>query len=229
MADSEYLALVHAEIDGELDGRQRAELARRLLADPEARALREDLLRLRTLLDSIGDVEPPAQLRANILHALPVPTTPPGQFAWSAPRWRYAAVIAGVLGVATVVYETVDGSRPGSAEVAGTIAASHAPATLDTVRLGSGPVAGRVSLYRDGGGLGLAFELVASAPVDVVIANGGHTLQVNGLGQPSGPAAHRTTVALPGSGTPGRQTVDLTFLMSGREVGHATLTAPEGH
>src|SRR5215469_9687627 len=134
MTDSEYAALVHAEIDGELDGRQRAELARRLLADPEARAVREDLLRLRTMLDSTGDAEPPAQLRANILHALPVPTTPPRQFAWSAPRWRYAAVIAGVLGLATVVYETVDGSRPGSAEVAGTIAASRAPASLDTVR-----------------------------------------------------------------------------------------------
>jgi len=39
MAHTGYLPLIHAEIDGELDGSQRAELSRRLLADPEARAL----------------------------------------------------------------------------------------------------------------------------------------------------------------------------------------------
>ena len=46
MADVGYLELIHAEIDGVLDERQRAELARRLLADPEARAVREELREL---------------------------------------------------------------------------------------------------------------------------------------------------------------------------------------
>jgi hypothetical protein len=228
MADSEYVALVHAEIDGELDGRQRAELARRLLADPEARALREDLVRLRTLLATIEEVEPPGHVRARILQALPVSASPRSHFRWPAQHWRYAAFIAAALGAGALVYETVDGPGPASTEMAGTIAAKRPPVTLDTVTLGAGPVTGRVSLYRDGGGLGLAFDLAASAPVDVLIGSAGHSLRVDGLAQ-SGSADQRTTVALPKSETGGRRTVDLTFLMSGREVGRATLTAPEGH
>ena len=37
MTNARHLELIHAEIDGELDERQRAELARSLLADPEVR------------------------------------------------------------------------------------------------------------------------------------------------------------------------------------------------
>ena len=71
MADSGRLALIHAEIDGELDGRQRAELARALLADPEIQVLREDLRRVCAALDVLEDVDPPQQLRQSVLDALP--------------------------------------------------------------------------------------------------------------------------------------------------------------
>ena len=43
-------ALIQAEIDDELDGAGRAELARRLLADPAARAERDQYRRLASLL-----------------------------------------------------------------------------------------------------------------------------------------------------------------------------------
>jgi anti-sigma factor RsiW len=222
MTEPELLALIHAELDGQLDPQQRAELARRVLADPEARAAREDLLRLGAMLEVVGDVEPPAELKANVLKALPVPVTPRSRVQWPAARWRYAALVAGVMGAATLVYETVDGPGPASGEVAGTMAARRTQ-TLDTVTLGGGPVSGRVSLYRDGSGLGLALELASTAPVDVVVASDGQTLTVNGLGT----SAETRKVALPRAGTGGK--VDLTFLMSGREVARATLTAAGGH
>jgi hypothetical protein len=224
MADSGRLELIHAEIDGELDGRQNAELARCLLADPEVRALREDLRRLCTALDALEDVDPPPQLRQSIVDALPQSTPSRARSWWSAPRLRYAALIAAVLGAGTVVYETLDGPRPATSDVAGTMAAADAPTTLDTVRLGNGAASGRVSLYRDRAGLGLQFELVASAPVDVLVASDGHTLRVNGLG--TGPGGPRTSVALPGFGRSG-EAVDVTFLMAGQEVGRATLRAPK--
>jgi hypothetical protein len=223
MADSGHLALIHAEIDGELDTRQRGELARWLLADPEAKALREDLRRLCTALDALEDVDPPQQLLQSILDALPQSTPSRVRSWWSAPRLRYAALIAGVLAAGAIVYETVDGLRPATSDVAGTMAAAGAPTTVDTVRLGNGVVSGRVSLYRDSAGLGLKFELVASAPVDVLVASDGHTLRVNGLGM--GPGGPRTAVALPGFGMRG-EAVDVTFVMAGREVGRATLRAP---
>ena len=224
MADSERLALIHAEIDGELDGRQSAELARCLLADPEVRVLREDLRRLCAALDALEDVDPPPQLRQSIVDALPQSTPSRARSWWSAPRLRYAALIAGVLAAGTVVYETLDGPRPATSDVAGTMAAAGAPTTLDTVRLGNGAVSGRVSLYRDRAGLGLQFELVASAPVDVLVASDGHTLRVNGLGM--GPGGPRTAVELQGFGRSG-EAVDVTFLMAGQEVGRATLRAPK--
>ena len=121
MADSGRLELIHAEIDGELDGRQNAELARCLLADPEVRVLREDLRRLCAALDALEDVDPPPQLRQSIVDALPQSTPSRARSWWSAPRLRYAALIAGVLAAGTVVYETLDGPRPATSDVAGTI------------------------------------------------------------------------------------------------------------
>jgi anti-sigma factor RsiW len=228
MADSGRLALIHAEIDGELDAEQRGELARCLLADPEARALREDFQRLCTALEAVEDVEPPPQLRESVLAALPQSSPSQARSWWSAPRLRYAALIAGVLAAGTVVYETLDGPRPATSDVAGTMAAAGAPTTLDTVRLSNGAVLGRVSLYRDRAGLSLGFELVAAAPVDVLVASDGHTLRVNGLGMRDGPGGPRTAVALPGFGRSG-EAVDVTFLMAGHEVGRATLQAPKDH
>lgn len=227
MADPEYLALVNAELDGELNAQQRAELARRLLADPEARSFRDDMLRLRTVLDSIEQNEPPAGLRLKILEALPPAAARGRRSLWFASHWRYAALLACLVTAATLVYETVEGPGPGSAEVAGTMAAGGAaPLTLDTAALSSGPVTGRVSLYRDRAGLGLSFELVASKPVDVLIASDDHlALRLTGLGR-SGSAGAKTTVALPMSSSGGARKVDLTLLMSGHEVGRVTLTAP---
>jgi hypothetical protein len=72
-------------------------------------------------------------------------------------------------------------------------------------------------------GLAVALELTASAPVDVLVATEGHTLRINGLATQSGAPASQV-VALPG-GMKG-QAVELTFLMSGRHVGSATLTVP---
>ena len=112
-------------------------------------------------------------------------------------------------------------------DVAGTMGAARAPTILDTAHLSNGPVSGRVSLYRDGVGLGLEFEVVASAPVDVLVASDGHTLRVNGLGRRAGPGGRPTAVALPGLRM-GGQTVDVTFLMAGQQVGRATLRAPKG-
>jgi|SRR5579863_7787690 len=216
------LALIHAEIDGELDGRQRSELARQLLADPGTRALRDHLRRLCERLDALEQAEPPAELQTRILTALPPAAAMPKRYRKALPRWRYAALFAGVLGAGAVVFETVRGPGPATNEITGTMAAG-APVTLDTVSLGDGAVAGRVSLYRDGAGLAVALELTAGGPVDVLVTTEGHTSRINGLTDEPGSAAR--IIALPGTAIKG-QAVELTFLMSGRQVGSARLTVP---
>ncbi len=227
MTDSGHLALIHAEIDRELDGQQRGDLARHLLADPEVRALREDFQRLCAALDAVADVEPPPQLRESILAALPQSAARRTRSWWWTPRLRYAAVIVAVLTAGAVVYETVRGPKPSTTEVVGTMGPGGETTILDAVRLDGGPVAGRVSLYRDRAGLGLKFELSASAPVDVLIAGDGRTLRVEEIGGQDKPGQGKPrvlTVELPGFRMEG-QTVALTFLMNGRQVGSATLRA----
>jgi hypothetical protein len=104
---------------------------------------------------------------------------------------------------------------------------NRTPDIVDTVRLDRGPVEGRVSLYKAGAGFSLELQLVAGAPVDVLVADGEQKLRINGLGVPDSPGGPRMRVALPGVGT-GGQTVALTFLEGGREVGTATLSVPAG-
>ncbi len=240
MADTDDLTLIHAEIDGELDVRQRGELARRLLTEPDVRSRRDQLQRLCALLDAAEEVEPPLELRSRILDSLPSAPPALGRTRRSVPWWRHAALAASLIAAAVVAFETLNMPRPTSTELVGTIAAGHGGATLDTVSLPSGPVAGRVSLYRDAAGLGLRFELMAATPVEVLAASDGRALRVKGLGSSTGtgsgtrpstgsgarPGATSSSVALPGFG--GARTIDLTFLMGGRAVGRATLTVPDG-
>ena len=223
MATPAELELLNAEIDGELDDRQRAELARALLADPQLRALREDLRRLCAALDAVPAREPPAQLREQILAAVPQDAARGAAPGWSAQVLRRAAVIAAVVAAGSVVYAIVGGGRPPATELAGTLAGRQGAGILDAVKLQSGPVTGRVSLARTAAGLELDGELVASAPLDVVVTRGEQTLRLPAVGASTGA---QFALALPGAAAPG-QAVALSFLMDGREVATATLRVPE--
>jgi hypothetical protein len=226
MPDPKHILLINAELDGELDAAQRAELARDVLADPQVRTLRDDMRRLGQLLDGMKEIEPPAGLREHVFAALP-------QTYFRRPKlvsagWRLAAVLAGVVAAGALVFETVKGPDTSPGELSGTIATLPTPTMVDTKRLGEGPVSGTVSLYRDRAQWAVKFEMVTGAPVDVLIASGRHTLLVNGLGGPdkSG-ASPRSTVPLAGFEVNG-EPVDLTFMIGGRQVAKTTLRAPAG-
>lgn len=227
--DTEFLALINAEIDGELDTRQRSDLARRRLADPESRALQDDFRKLCTALDAVQHVEPPTQLQTNILNALPPAARLPARSPWAAPRWRYAALVAGLVAGGALVFGMLQGPGPAITELAGTMAATRPRTTLDSVRFGDGPVTGRVSLYRDAAGIGVAFELVAAHPVDALITGAGPALRVSDVGQS---AAHHlesaAEVPLTSSGADPR-VVTVTLLTDGHPVGSATLHESAGH
>ena len=226
MTDDERMALIHAELDGDLSSQQRADLARLLLVDPQLRALRDELKGLCNRLDAIGQVEPPPQLRDSILNRLPsVPVAPTYRKA-SLGRWRLAAMVAGLLMAGTIVYETVQGPAPGSKETAGTMAAD-APTTVDSVALGGGSITGRATLYRDKNGLALGLEVSTGEPVDVIVATAGYSFRINGLGRPE-PAGHaHRTVALPGVKMQGQE-IELSFVVGEHTLSRATLRAPAG-
>jgi hypothetical protein len=226
VTDNERMALIHAELDGDLSGEQRAALARLLLADSQVRALRDELRGLSMRLDGVGQVEPPPRLKDSILSRLgSVPIRKTYQNT-SFARWRLAAMAAGLLVAGTIVFQTMQGPAPGTRETVGTIAAD-AMTTVDSVVVGSGSVNGRATLYRDKNGLAVGLEVSAAEPVDVLITTGGHSFRINGLGSSSPVGRGHDTVALPGVRTQG-QDVELTFLIGDRTVSRATLHAPSG-
>jgi hypothetical protein len=232
MIDARRLELLHAEIDGELDPHERAELARALLADPATRAARQELQRLCARLDGIGQAEPPAELVDSVLSRLP--TRPRAQHSpltsvpasararWSSGNWRYAAMLAGVMVAGALIFRMTDGQLAPATEVSGTLAGARAAAILDSASISGGGASGSASLIRDGGGLQLAVDLVAGAPIDLQVASGDHTLTINGLG------AGRTVVGLPASGDTG-QPVQLSFRVDGRQVASARLSGKAGN
>jgi hypothetical protein len=226
VTDDERMALIHAELDGDLTSQQRADLARLLLADPRVRALRDELRGLCGRLDAVRQVEPPPQFKDSILDRLPSVPIATAYRKASFGRWRLAAMVAGLLTAGTIVYETVQGPAPGSRETAGTMAAD-APTTVDSVAVGSGPVTGRATLYRDKSGLAVALDVSAAEPVDVLISAAGHSFRINGLGSSNPAGSTRQTIALPGVGMQG-QDIELSFLIGERTVSRATLRAPSG-
>lgn len=223
MADMDRQALIQAELDGELDGTERAALARMLLAEPETRALRDQLHRLGGHLDSMGQVEPPPTLAGAILGRLPRATSSAGR-RWSASHWRLAALVAGVATAGSIVYQFVQGPSPGTNETSGTLA-SGGPVTVDTVTLSGGTVSGRASLVREQAGLSMTLEMSSAEPLDVVVSSGGKSFTINVLERSSPGSVTHQIVPLPGAAAPG-QAVELTFLVQGRPVARATLHAP---
>ena len=221
MVDPAKLALLNAELDGELDARGRAELAREVLADPTLHGLRQDLQRLDAALNALPAAEPPADLTTRVLAALPQARARTLRSSWAGAGWRRAAVLAGLVASGSIVYAVIDGLGPPSAEVAGTLAARES-SVVDTVRLESGPVVGRVRLTESSAGLWLDAELVAEAPVDLIVTSAGRTIRVPAAG---GATGTRVTAALPGIPA-GGQAVELRLLAGGREIGAATLHAP---
>jgi hypothetical protein len=227
MSDPAQLARIQAEIDGDLDERGRAALARDVLADPALRQMRDEFRRLAARLDEVKMVEPPPELADGVRTAVQHAAPPPVEARRVARAWRYAAVVVVGLGTGAIMYAIVGTDRPPASELAGTLAPPRNAQVLDTVQLPRGPVAGRVSLLRDGAKLALSLELEAGAPVDVVVASGGHTLRLEGVGGAEHGRAGRTTVALADFGGDG-QAVNLLFLVADQEVGRATLRPPAG-
>jgi hypothetical protein len=189
MIDERHIELIHADLDGELSGEERAELARVLLANPEARALRDELSRLFGELGRLDDVPPPADLTKSVLSGIPWARPSRRSFGVSGGGWdgraalRYAAVFVGVLLLGGVFF--APGIRnPGGldvSELVGTIgdgdtASRQSP--IDRADIDLTQVRGTVNSYALGGQLVLELDLQIAEALEVRATHGGQTFQV---------------------------------------------------
>jgi len=234
MIDEKFLELIHAEADGELPDEQRAELSRYLLANPEARAFREDLRNVCAALDRIEQVEPPPGLRESILEAVaaqaPVMAPIVPRQAGQAPRvLRYAAAFAGGLLVSAIAFQVGFESRDGLVieELVGTMAGSGDGSTtrrLDSMRLDHAQITGEVGLYASGRTVMLTFDVAPRQATEVVVITDGREERIswNALGKPQ-PLRH--AIALGELGQAGRS-VMLRFTAGGVMIHEGVLEVP---
>jgi hypothetical protein len=235
MIDEKYLELIQADVDGELPDQDRAELSRFMLANPDAHAVRDELRRLCSTLDRVRQVEPPPELRASILAAVPLPDPAAGarsqrSFLAQSGALRYAAAFAGGLLVSAIAFQVASDRRSGLdvSDVAGTMV-SQDPVSrsgpVDSVHLSLDQVSGTVSLFRSSSMRVVEFDLAAREPVEVAVVHDGQEARFSGFGQAGGAAAQRYALVLEGPGLEGAP-VEIWFLSAGAVIHRESLKAP---
>jgi hypothetical protein len=187
MIEARTLELIHADLDGELDADARAELQRRLDADPQARAQHGQLLKMAGALGRMAPETPPAELEQQILQALrPAAKVLPFrerrvQFV------RYAMALAAGMIIAAVGIGFAGGSRTAfdPNELVGTMGgpASAPPIAASVVKLQAPELGGSVGLSQAGGRWLLVFDLDSEQPVKVTAAYSDAAFRLNGYAQ----------------------------------------------
>ena len=158
-------ALIQADLDGELTVSERAELARLLLLDPEARRLKDEFRKTDQLLRGIAAAEPPAGLRDAILAGGPARSAGQGsprrrQYDW--PAYRAAAVILGGLLIVGISYLVRDDVLP-VRDLQGSLNASpdHWSVRADGIEV-------KASLLRSGDSLRLELTSSTNIPFELI-------------------------------------------------------------
>jgi hypothetical protein len=216
MIEEKYIELIQADVDGELPDERRAELSRFLLAHPEARVLRAELVAVAEALGSVAAAEPPADLRERILAALP-PLSRPARRAGgtgysSGMRWAAVFAAATLLGAIVFRLASDDRSVVDVSNLYGTMASqgASAPVLVDRVAVSLEQVHGTVSLLGSPQARFVKFDLAADGPVEVVVEHDGERTRVTDLGRPlviEGPAlaGAQVTVEVLAAGAPVRR------------------------
>ena len=157
MVEPRLQELIQHDIDGQLPAADRAELARALLENPEARRLRDGLARVDASLRALPTEPPPAGLRDVVLESIfGTPRTGeaagPASGRGAAILFRYAAVFLGGLVVASLAFYLSEPNGPTNpGDLAGTMAKGTLYGELAAdASLEAGPSEATTRLYRSG-------------------------------------------------------------------------------
>jgi len=225
--------LIQADLDGALSAAERAELARLLLQDPEARRLHGQLQRTDQLLRDIPAAEPPAGLRDVVITGPARPREAPGR--WNRlSTYRIAAAFVGGLLVVGAAYYVNDGRQTGEA-LQGSVSAGKDLAVAAAERHASLRAEGievDATLRSDGEILHLEIASSAATPGELAVkidpsatslAGSADDASVTAAGDEVGIQllAGRHVRVLEFSGSP---PIRLELRAEGRVLGQATLT-----
>jgi len=224
--------LIQGDLDGELSPTQRAELARVLLQDHDARRLQQEFRRTDQLLRDIPAAEAPANLRADILAARGLSERPvdAGLRRYSQPFYRIAAVV--LVGVLVVgISELLRDSNAPTPNLQGSMNA----ATQDQLTLRAENVEVRASLARVGSKLRLEINSTATIAGEIIaridpattalVGNSGDALQTTATGQVTVPLAIGSQISV--LEFSGAAPIQLELRSGGRLLGEGKLSVSE--
>lgn len=200
MSNERCLELIHAEIDRALSSQERAELNQYLLADPESRLQRDQLIKACALLDAVEPVAVPEGFTRSLMQRLEQAAVLPSATRLI-PAWqrfmqpslmRYAAAFGGGLVVAALAFGTgtVHDTGQDMASLAGTMASPTAPAPIpsEELRVDMALLTGTARLrHSESGELTLIeLQLRSEEPVEVVADFNGQSVRLQRSGGQDG-------------------------------------------
>lgn len=187
MVDERILQLIHAELDGEIDDGDRTELLRHLEAEPEARALREQLGRIAGALGRMAPVAQPAELHLQLLQVTRRSARVITFRERRAQIVRYGLAMAAGMAFAAIGLSLTESGRPtfDPGELAGTMGrqAAHPVGAVAARRVAAPKLNGLVTLSPAAGRWLLLFDLDSGQPVTVSATYDAAAFRLNGYAQ----------------------------------------------
>jgi hypothetical protein len=189
--DEKLIELINAGIDNELSAADRHQLEAQLVANPDARAMHQELQYLADTLDPLGDLVPPAEIRENILNTVS-PTASSitlrliAALLPSTAIPRYAMAFVGGLAFGALALQLGEGYRSDMdpSQFVGTMtnygALPHA-ITADNISMDMEQINGGVRLHQISSMLVLEFNLNSARAVKVVTEFQGQAVEFKGL------------------------------------------------
>jgi len=190
--DEKYRELINADIDGEIQPDEKAELDAFLAESEAGRALQEELRELCATLDVEILLDPPQHLRHVVMNSIPTPKAlaeSPGFFRslFAVPAMRYAATFAAAVVVTVAIVDSGQIQQDAFNNVTGLVGtisdtSDLGPGVATTV-INKADVAGTVTLRLADPILIIDFDLSTKGPVDIVATYHDKSVWFNGFAQ----------------------------------------------
>jgi hypothetical protein len=196
--DPNIVALINADVDGEISAADKEDLAALLADSPEAQAMHAELSGLGSSLNELPDLDPPVHLKHTIMASIPKTEAQQrrSNFAhaiFAAPAFRYAAMFAAGAILTLSLVNSDELSDRAFSDVTGLVGtiSSELPdgPGIQSTRIDRPEIAGRISLRSSGPLLIVDFDLVSSGPVDIIASYADQTVWFNGFAQLESPGA----------------------------------------
>jgi hypothetical protein len=179
MLEQRALYLINAELDGELEPGEQAELETILESSAEARTMRAELQKLVSVLDGAPQQTPPADLADRIIAQIRLPARRPAfsvasLFSSFQPAQAGLAFAAGLLLTVGFYEMTAEHRAAGDvSDMVGTMLADpqgRTAALKDSLSIAEPGISGTVSLSGSGGILVLNFELDSADETEIMVS-----------------------------------------------------------